>query len=460
MGFLDKVRKRRSARPRVFILGLDGTPYGLMQDLFAKGVLKNLAEISGKGSLHPMATTIPEVSSVAWTTFMTGVNPGRHGVFGFVDLKPGTYANYFPNATHVRSPCLWNLLGKSGKRSIIVNMPSTYPAQEFNGTLIAGFVAIDLERATHPKSLVPWLKQIDYRLDVDAALARKDKEKFIEDLHVSLDNREQAFHKLMTEEPWDLFAAIVTGTDRLHHFFWDAYEDPGNPYHSAFLDYYRKVDALAGRLYESLGGDATFLALSDHGFGRLRRDVYINRWLEEQGYLKFRSGERESTSIEDIDPEKTRAFCMDPGRIYLNVKRRFPGGSVLPGKASDDLLRELEERLGGLCFQADGGPAEPVLRRVYRKEELYQGPFLSSAPDLILLAHPGNNLRGAAGRECVFDLEGPFTGMHTQDDAFFLCDRPTSETESLHILDVTKTAASLLDSNAAASMEGRPLLSA
>jgi predicted AlkP superfamily phosphohydrolase/phosphomutase len=458
MGLLDKVRRKRSGRTRVFIFGLDGTPHGLMQDMFAKGILKNLAEIAGKGSFLKMTTTIPEVSSVAWTTFMTGVNPGRHGIFGFVDLKPGTYTNYFPNATNVQSPCLWNLLGKAGKRSVIVNMPSTYPAQELDGALIAGFVAIDLERATYPKSLVPWLQQIDYRLDVDAGLARTDKERFIEDLHTSLAHREEAFRKLMDEESWDFFAAIVTETDRLHHFLWDAYEDENSPFHGAFLDVYRRIDEMAGRLYDSLQGETTFLALSDHGFGRLRRDVYINRWLEEEGYLSFSSEKRES--VADIDPAKTRAFCMDPGRIYLNVKRRFPGGSVLPGKASESLLEEIAERLAGLSFQADGGPAESILRRVYRKEELYQGPFLTRAPDLILLANPGNNLRGATGRESVFDLQGPFTGMHTQDDAFFLCDRPTSEPEGLHILDVTKTATTLLDSSTAEAMEGKALLSA
>ena len=149
---------------------------------------------------------------------------------------------------------------------------------------------------------------------------------------------------------------------------------------------------------------------------------------------------------------------MDPGRIYLNVKKRFPAGSVLPGKSSESLRDELAERLGGLSFQADGGPAEPVFRRVFRKEELYQGPFLTSAPDLVLLANPGNNLRGATGRDSVFDAQGAFTGMHTQDDAFFLSDRPSSETHDPHILDVTKTAASLLSSNVSEAIEGKPLL--
>lgn len=456
MGILDKVVGKRSGHPRVFLLGLDGTPYGLMQDLFAKGAMKNLAEIAGKGSIRQMSTTVPDVSSVAWTTFMTGVNPGRHGVFGFVDLKPGTYTNYYPNATNVRSPCLWHLLGKEGKRSIIVNMPSTYPAQELDGALIAGFVAIDLERATYPKSLVPWLQKIDYRLDVDASQAGTDKDKFIEDLYTSLANREQAFRKLMREERWDLFAAIVTGTDRLHHFLWDAYEAEDSPYHSAFLDYYRKVDAMAGRLYETLGKETAFLALSDHGFGRLRRDVYVNRWLEENGYLAFASERKES--IADIDPAKTRAFCMDPGRIYLNVKRRFPAGSVLPGKAAETLREELAQGLGELFSQTEGEPSEPILRRVYRKEELYQGPFLTSAPDLVLLANPGNNLRGATGRDSLFDTRGPFTGMHTQDDAFFLADRPCSAEHEPNILDVTRTTATLLGWKDTDALEGKDLL--
>ena len=179
MGFLDKILKKRpSSGPRVFILGLDGTPYGLMQDLFSRGILKNLSEIAQKGCFQQMSTTIPDVSSVAWTSFMTGVNPGRHGIFGFMDVKPGTYSTFFPNTTHVRSPSIWQLIAKEEKKSVIVNMPSTYPAQEINGALIAGFVAIDLERATYPKKLVPWLKETGYMLDVDDSKATQVKAAF------------------------------------------------------------------------------------------------------------------------------------------------------------------------------------------------------------------------------------------------------------------------------------------
>jgi predicted AlkP superfamily phosphohydrolase/phosphomutase len=458
MGILDKIRRKASDKRRVFLLGLDGTPYGLMQDLFSKGILKNLSEIAARGSLLKMSTTVPDVSSVAWTTFMTGVNPGRHGIFGFVDLKPGTYSTYFPNSAHVRSPCLWNLLGKEGRRSVIVNMPSTYPAQEINGALIAGFVAIDLEKATYPKSLVPWLKEIGYRLDVDAAKAREKPDQFFGDLNISLEKGEETFRKLMREEDWGFFAAIVTGTDRLHHFFWQAYEDESSPYHSAFIEYYRKVDAMAGRLYEALNGEASFLALSDHGFGRLERDLYVNRWLEENGFLRFSGQKRDSVS--EMDPEKTRAFCMDPGRIYVNLKRRFPAGTVLPGKEYEALLEELAQGLSSIPFETPGGHPGKAIRRIYRRDEIFQGPFVTSAPDLVLIGEPGNNLKGATGRTQVFDTQGPFTGMHTQDDAFFLSDRPAENPGSPHILDAAKTVLTLVGSQSAGSIEGRTLVPA
>jgi len=456
MGLFDRIRKKREPAPRVFILGLDGTPFGLMQSMFERGIMKNLGEIAARGSIHPMATTIPDVSSVAWTTFMTGVNPGKHGIFGFMDLKPGTYTTFFPNTANVRAPTIWQRLGQEGKRSVIVNMPSTYPAKEMDGALVAGFVAIDLEKATHPKSLVPWLKGIGYMLDVDASKARDQQEAFFQDLHTALERREKTFHKLMKEEAWDLFAAIVTGTDRLHHFFWAAYEEENSPYHAAFLDYYRAVDAMAGRLYDALNGEAAFLALSDHGFGRLRQDLYVNRWLEENGYLCFPGESRKS--IADADPDRTRAFCLDPGRIYINAKRRFPQGCVAPGKSCEALVEELARALGDITRPSgEGGAPQKLIRRAYRREELFSGPFLTSAPDLVLLAEPGTNLKGATQKTEIFDTQGPFTGMHTQDDAFFLSDRASSGIDGLHILDVTRTALTLLGSPAAGSIEGRPV---
>ncbi len=456
MGIFSKV-KQRIDRPRVFLVGLDGTPFGLIQHFLQKGIMPRLAEISRHGGSARMASTIPDVSSVAWTTFMTGVNPGRHGIFGFVDLKPGTYTTYFPNAAHVRSPTLWHLLGKEDKRSIVVNMPSTYPAQELNGILIAGFVAIDLERATYPKELVAWLKEIGYMLDVDTTRAREAKEHLIEDLHRSLEKSEIALHRFIKEEPWDFFAAIVTGTDRLHHFMWADYENQQSAFHESFIEYYRAVDAMIGRLYDALDRKVYFLAMSDHGFGTLKRDVYLNRWLEEQGYLRFQDAKRES--IADVDPKGTRAFCLDPGRIYINLVRRFPHGSVPPGSAYERLREELIEQLSWLSVADDTGATTKVIRRIFKKEELYRGPYLAAAPDLVLVAEEGNNLKGATNRQCVFATDSVFSGMHTQDDAFFLSDRPLEADQDIGIPDVSKTVLTLLDASCVDRIEGKALVS-
>ncbi|MGW8323889.1 MAG: hypothetical protein ACWGSD_20295, partial [Thermodesulfobacteriota bacterium] len=157
----------------------------------------------------------------------------------------------------------------------------------------------------------------------------------------------------------------------------------------------------------------------------------------------------------------TRAFCLDPGRIYVNLEQRFPGGSVFPGKPYKDLVEELSAGLAEVTVTEKGGATEKVVRRVFRKDELYNGPCLTFAPDLIVLSEPGNNLKGATNKTEIFDTQGPFTGMHTQDDAFFLSDRPASSgLKDLHILDVTRTVVTLLGASSVGSIEGRSIFTA
>src|SRR5574337_1198093 len=126
------------------VIGLDGTPYSLIHKLTQQGVCPNLSKLISAGSLREMKSTHPAVSSVAWTSFMTGVNPAKHGIFGFVERIPNTYDVYYPNSKHVMSKTIWDIIRNFNKRSVIINVPSTYPASEMNGILIAGFVAIDL----------------------------------------------------------------------------------------------------------------------------------------------------------------------------------------------------------------------------------------------------------------------------------------------------------------------------
>lgn len=145
---------------RTASIGLDGMPHGLIEEMGQVGSL------ACGGVFRPLASSILEVSLVAWSSIITGKNPGEHGVFGFTDTAPGIYRVTFVNFHNRKAEPFWNREG--GGRAVIINVPTTFPDREMNGVLIAGFVALGLERATYPHSLVPMLREMNYRVDVDS----------------------------------------------------------------------------------------------------------------------------------------------------------------------------------------------------------------------------------------------------------------------------------------------------
>jgi predicted AlkP superfamily phosphohydrolase/phosphomutase len=348
---------------------------------------------------------------------MTGKQSGEHGIFGFIDLEPGTYKMHFPNYLDIKASTLWDALASYHKKSIVINMPATYPAREINGALISGFVAIDLNKAVYPHTLIPKLDALKYRIDIDTAKARYDPEFLFRDLAATLGGRQRAVDLLWQEIDWDLFILVITGTDRLMHFLWTAYEYEDHSYHQAFLEYFKKVDDFIGRIYDRFlgAGDPQsahkqFYMLSDHGFCGVKTEVYLNRWLQENRYLTFQKDPPET--IMDIGPGST-AFALDPSRIYINLKEKYPLGTV--GRADyGRLCQELKKGLQNLTFN-DGNP---VVKNVYLKEEIYHGPHLEAAPDLVVLSYPGYDLKGKVNSSQIFN-KTDLQGMHTQDDAFF-----------------------------------------
>ena len=145
----------------------------------------------------------------------------------------------------------------------------------------------------------------------------------------------------MNGEPWELFVAVVTGTDRINHFFYDAADDPTNPYHREFIDYYRTVDLFISRFVERIGSTTRLILLSDHGFTKLKRHVQLNYLLKSLGYLSYSSGNPKK--LEEIDP-RFKAFAMEPSRIYLNTRDRFEKG-ILSHFEADELRLRLKNDL-------------------------------------------------------------------------------------------------------------------
>ena len=411
---------------RLVIIGLDGMPYGLIKDLAEKDVMPNTRAIIENGVFSQMESSIPGISSVAWSSIITGTNPGQHGIFGFTDVPDGTYRLSFPNFSDLKTLPFWNHEGNG--RAVIINVPFTYPARSLDGVLIAGFVALDLKRATYPASLIPKLNEMDYRIDVDSSKAHQSLDLFLKDLDRTLQARIAAYRYLWDEENWQTFMLVFTGTDRLAHFLWNAYQDESHRYHSAFLDHLHQIDNVIGEIASRMNTGDSLLILSDHGFELSEYDVQVNFLLSQEGFLKFK--ESPPQSLADID-HGTKAFALDPARIYINLEGKYPRGSVkLEDKEA--IVSELETRLNSL--EIDN---RKVIKHICRKEQVYEGPHLDHGPDLILLENRGFDLKSGL-KATKLATRGVFTGKHSQEDAFLLINKrsPDIIPDSLSVSDV------------------------
>ena len=222
---------------KCLVIGLDGVSQTLLKDYMGKGYLPNLKEILLREyRLNQMDASIPDVSSTSWTSFMTGVNPGEHGIFGFMDLTPNSYKMFFPNSRDVKGPAVWNMLGgtvngrtstlyesyrdKLNKplRSIVLNIPQTYPALALNGILTAGFVCPDLKKGTRPDTAYNYLNSIGYLSDVDSSKAVNHRDAFFEEIFLALEKRAQAYEYFFKNEPWDMFLQLVQACSLNHKF--------------------------------------------------------------------------------------------------------------------------------------------------------------------------------------------------------------------------------------------------
>ncbi len=436
-----------SGPPRLFLLGLDGSPLPLLERLMKAGDLPNLARVFEGGSAVEMNSSLPDVSAVAWTSINTGKNPGKHGIYGFYDRRPGTDSIEVMTARHVRARTIWELASDAGRRAVAVNVPLSFPPQQINGVVISDFLAPDVKKAVYPPSVLPKLEAMGYRIDTDPRVARQSLDAFIEDFKVTADRRAEAVEWLMDTEQWGVFMVVFMETDRLHHFMWRYMEEDDPTYAPMFIDAYRQIDRLAGHIIGKLREDDELIILSDHGFTSLYKEVYLNVWLEQEGYLSFMPGK--DRDLETIDPH-SRAYSLDPGRVYINLAGRMPNGSV-PESAYDGLVQELEGRLRELTDPETG---VPLVEQVYQADEIYSGPQRNRAPDLLLMPPDGYDIKGTFDAS-TFTGTGPLVGMHKYDNATLFVRGHTLTTEHASVRDVLPTACRLSGLECPPDVDGR-----
>jgi predicted AlkP superfamily phosphohydrolase/phosphomutase len=245
---------------------------------------------------------------------------------------------------------------------------------------------------------------------------------------------------------WSLFWGVFTETDRFHHYHWGR---RGEPWVEEILDrLYRSIDEHLADVAARLGDDDVLFIVSDHGFTPIRSEVAINRWLADEGFLRLEGdGAR---SLADIAPG-TVAFALDPGRIYLHRKGRYPLGEVTP---SDEpgLMADL---VAGLAELREPDSGEPALGPILGRDDAFSGPATVDGPDLTVLPGPGVDPKGAVGAAQIFG-RSVLTGMHAFSDAVCFA-RGTGLPERARLEDVGASVLAYLGGDAS-DLDGGPVL--
>ena len=206
---------------KVFVVGLDGATLDLIAPWAAQGELPTLARIMREGAYGDLCTVIPPMTAPAWTSFMTGVNPGRHGIIDFVQRRAGSYAIAPVNGSHRRARSLWDLAGAAGRQVGAINVPLTYPPEPVNGFMVTGMLTPS--EASAPGQTYTWPPELadeldravgGYRIHMKPSYARGSVDEFLDDLPVLTRKQVAAAQHLMRNREWDLFALVLRGVDQ------------------------------------------------------------------------------------------------------------------------------------------------------------------------------------------------------------------------------------------------------
>lgn len=422
---------------KLLVFGLDGATFDLIRPWVAKGYLPNLGRLLKNGASGDLNSTLPPVTSPAWPSFMTGVNPGKHSVFDFIRPDAGDFT--LVNATSIRAPTIWQIASEAGLRVGAMNVPVTYPPQPINGFMITGMLSPTGAEITYPPELLaPYAEKLGpYRVALRVQYKEGKEEAFLADALDLIETRGRYALHLMADQPWDLFMVHFIVLDNLQHAFWKFF-DPSHPryrpelaekYGDGLLRAYQKVDEQMGQLIEQAqrtAGDVNIIVMSDHGFGPLHYIVNLNIHLLRHGLLQlkrhpwtqlkaalFRLGftpagvyrllenaglqnivvrvSKQSRnqavgkflSFQDVDWRRTIAYSMGHvGQVYLNRRGREPQGIVEDGTAYEQARERVVDVLRQLTHPDTG---KALLDEAIFGPDVTRGPYAAQAPDLHLI---------------------------------------------------------------------------
>ena len=454
-----------------FVFGIDGASPDLVNRWINQGHLPNLKRIKSQGLSGKLKSTFPPLTGPAWSSFQTGVNPGKHGVFNWLDTS-SSYDGKVINSNSIKTRTVWDFISSHGGRVGLLSLPVTYPPEKVNGFIVPGFLTpANCSDRSYPEGIVDDLEDSvpDFSYYVDEYLGGSEKD-WVEYLKSAAGFRGEASRYLIkehlypkgTEREKNLFMAHFFATDLVQHFLWDRASEEWDPR----LEVFKQVDKEIGKTMELAPDNSVFLIVSDHGFGPIDRVFNVNNWLKKEGFLKLKDSSKTllkqglsklginqhklkplgekiypvvknlglvSGSIinasshpalkacflsdRDVDWSRTVAYSKsDIGHIKLNLSGREQQGTV-NRKEIHSIREELGEKLKQVRISSE---KEKMAEWVRTKEEVYSGPYLKNAPDILFNPLKRNTLGFGAAMFLSEDIfNTPFKpGNHRRNGIF------------------------------------------
>lgn len=503
------------------VIGLDGATLDLVEPWARAGRLPHLAGLMARGAWGTLRSTVPAATFPAWTSLVTGVNPGRHGILDFTRRTPGSWHLEFTNRTHRRVPALWNRLEAAGRRVAVLTVPGTYPPEPLDGVMVSGWdspLATGIDGSfVHPRSLWPEIRSTVGRLPFadfqEIATGPGWHETARDRLLDGVARRGRLATWLLARRRLDALMVVFGESDTVAHHFWRFHDRASprweaSPFAGAIGAVYEAIDAAIGAILAVAGAQSLVAVVSDHGSGGAGdRALHLNRRLAEDGLLGFRAPGRAGL----LGVARTAALRLVPHRlqgavarraprvagrleaahrfagiawertvayseeldyhpsVWLNLRGREPEGVVAPRDyraVRTDVAATLRE------WRDDGG--RPVLARVLPREEVFDGPALEEAPDLLLEPAlvdgyspscrrsdgPGPALRRLARSEFGGGRGQGMNGAHRRDGLFVLAGpgvAPVGRVPGAEIVDALPTLLALAGLPVPDGLDGVPI---
>ncbi|MCX5886352.1 MAG: alkaline phosphatase family protein [Proteobacteria bacterium] len=505
---------------KLLVIGIDGGSFTLLSPLIEQGIMPNLARMMEEGISGELESVCPPVTAPAWSSFITGKNPGQHGIYDFMVKRKDSNEEIPLNSTLREGRAFWDILGEDGNKVLILNIPTTYPPQKVNGVMISDFLTPSGKRDfVYPVNLLDEIENRfgNYPLYFKTPIivtTPENIEKFLQECRNALHYKFEVARYLRKKEEAPFLLLHIWETDQICHWLWHIF-DQTHPEHrkdeaKRFLPeitaYFKALDEEIGKTIHELGEGLNTFVISDHGFGPVYKMVLLNVWLMAEGYLRLKqdpltrlkywlwkkgltpellfklyksmvkrgirfrslapvellkmlnSGKGRLLSLRDVDWSKTRAYAkMGYGQIFLNLKGREPQG-IVEVSESESLRTEIVKKLKDL---RDSETGEAIGEGIQVKDELYHGKYFEEAPDITFLPlEKGYLATGGFASNRVITKDWLLKGVHRMKGIFIGKGKAISQAKKItepRIIDLAPTILYLMGSKIPEDMDGRVL---